>query len=69
MSAQEWKTTIETRLKTEFPEATVIQCTIVDASSGKYSVLVVADAFANKSPVTRHRAITKAVGLKPSSED
>ena len=66
---EEWKKIIHDRLKTAFPEATTIQVVINDASSGKYAVLIVADAFANKSPVMRHRAVNKAIGMNASSDD
>ena len=66
---QEWKQIIHDRLKAAFPEATTIQVVINDASSGKYANLIVADAFANKSPVMRHRAVNKAVGFNASSDD
>lgn len=65
----EWKQIIHDRLKSAFPDATLIQVVINDASSGKYAVLIVADAFANKSPVMRHRAVNKAIGMNPSSDE
>jgi stress-induced morphogen len=67
MSAVEWAERIKSRLLGAFPGATV-KVRIVDAGSGKFSVTVVSEAFAGKTPVARHRLVNKAVGLNAGSD-
>jgi stress-induced morphogen len=53
---------IAERIAAAFPGA-VVTVTVIDASSGKFGVKVVSDAFEGKSLVARHRAVNAAVGM------
>jgi BolA protein len=56
------ETEIETRIRSALePQSVEVVC--VDARTGKYRVTVVAEAFAGKSLIQRHRAVNAAVRM------
>jgi len=46
---------------TEALHPSVLEITVVDASSGKFKVKVVSDAFKGKATLQRHRAVNGAL--------
>jgi stress-induced morphogen len=57
---------MEDEIKARITEAlkpTSVQVACKDASSGKYAVLVVSDAFEGKNALQRHRAVNAAVRM------